>query len=385
MFERVIVPLDGSAVSEKALSYGVEIARRFGARLVLLRAFAGREQSTRTLAMMPTEPAGGVTDPRAIELIEESAEQAGVEAAQYLRAKAAELSGGDSEVDTVHVDDTAADAILTEANRGPGALVVMCTHGRGGLSRLVFGSTAQEVLHKCQAPILLIRVYESTHLESGGNRGMDISIGADVVGSEGKLGEVHRVIVDARSERVTDLVVKHGFVFGRERVVPLSHVQSVENGVVHLDLDQRGFEAMDGFAEDRFRAPDPNWIGPPGYARESFVVDTMVAEGPMMGVAGGPGPALGFPGGEQSAPDDMARPTIQPGTPVLDMDGNKVGEVHEMSFSTENGAPPRLVVRSGGLFHHDTELPASMVREIADDGVMLNVGRAEVERLGERR
>ena len=379
------MPLDGSEVAEKALTYGVEIARRFGARLVLLRAYAGQEQSTRMLAMMPAEPAGGVTDPRTIQLVEETAEHAQADAEQYLKTQAQALTAEGFGVDTVLVDDSAADAILMEANRAAGALVVMCTHGRGGLARLVFGSTAQEVLHKIQAPLLLIRVYENPNVRSGGDRGMDINIGADVIGTSGKLGEVHRVILDARSERITDLVVKHGFLFGRERVVPLAHVTEVENGVVHLDLDERGFEAMDGFSDDRYRAPDPSWVGPPGRRSEDFLMDVTVAEGPMAGLGGGPTPPLGFPGGQQVSPDDMARPTVSPGTPVLDRDGKHIGDVHEMAFSAEHGTPTRLVVRSGGIFHHDTEVPASMVQEIGDDGVMLNVVQDEVEKLGERR
>ena len=385
MFQRVIVPLDGSEVAEKALEYGAEIARRFGTRLVLLRAYAGEEESTRLLATMPAEPAGGIVDPRVVDMVEDSAHLAEQETRDYLSKKAQQLAGAGLSVDTVMADDSAGDAILQEANREPGALVVMCTHGRGGLARLVFGSTAEAVLHRSRTPLLLIRVYESTNIASGGEHRMDITIGADVIGASGKLGEVHRVIVDARSERITDLVVKHGFLFGRERVVPLSHVTKVEGGVVHVDLDERGFEAMDGFTDDRYRAPDPSWRGPPGFNRNDFLMDVTVAEGPMQGLAGGPVPVGGFPGGEQATPDDMSRPTVEPGTPVLDVDGNKVGEVHEMSFAADTGVPTRLVVRSGGIFHHDTEVPANLVREIADDGVMLNVPRAEIERLGERR
>lgn len=384
MFERVIVPLDGSDVAEKALAYGTEIARRFGARLVLVRAYAGQEQSTRMLAMMPAEPAGGAVDPRAIQMVEDTARLAEQDSRDYLDAKAKELGADGLAVETVMVDDSAADAILKEANRETGALVVMCTHGRGGLSRLVFGSTAQEVLHKVQAPILLIRVYESTNPEDGGARGMDISIGADVIGTGGKLGEVHRVIADSRTDRITDLVVKHGFLFGRERIVPLSHVTSVENGVIHVDLDEKTFEIMDGYTDDRYRAPDPNWVGPPGFNREDFLMDVTVAEGPQMGLGGGPVPTLGFPGGQQISPDDMSRPSISPGTTVLSSDGEKLGVVDEMAFDASSGAPTHLRIKSGGIFKHETTIAASAIAEISDDGVMLNLSKADIEKMADK-
>lgn len=381
MFQRVIVPLDGSEVSEAALRYGAEVARRFGTTLVLLSAYAGEEESTRMLAMMPADPAGGVVDPRSVQMMEESARAAGSETRQYLDTKSRELATDGLTVDTVMVDGGAAEAILNEARREPGALVVMCTHGRGGLSRLVFGSTAQDVLGKIQSPLLLVRIYESSNPDSGGALGMDISIGADVIGTDKKLGEVHRVIVDARTDTVTDLVVKHGFAFGRERIVPLSHVTKTENGVVHVDLDEKHFEIMDGYTDDRYRAPDPSYTGPPGFRNEDFLMDVTVAEGPLAGYAGGPVPPLGFPGGQQITPDDMSRPAVSSGTPVLDSAGEHIGDVHEMSFASDGGAPTRLVVRSGFLFHHDTEVPASMIAEISDDGVMLNVTKDQVEQM----
>ncbi|MGD9889977.1 MAG: universal stress protein [Dehalococcoidia bacterium] len=381
MFQRVVVPLDGSDVAETALGYGVEIARKFQAKLILLSAYAGQDESTRMLAMMPADPAGGVVDPRSVQMLEDSARAAEVETRRYLDSKSAALASDGLTVETVMVDGGAGDAILNEAKREPDSLVVMCTHGRGGLSRLVFGSTAQHVLGKITSPLFLVRVYESDDLDNGGARGMDISIGADVIGTDKKLGEVHRVIVNARTDTITDIVVKHGFAFGRERIVPLSHVSKVENGVIHVDLDEKTFEIMDGYTDDRYHAPDVSYVGPPGFNNEDFLMDVTVAEGPTAGLGGGPTPPLGFPGGQQITPDDMVRPEVSSGTTVLDNAGEKIGEVHEMSFAADGGAPTRLVVRSGFIFHHDTEIPASMIAEISDDGVMLNVAKADVEKL----
>jgi nucleotide-binding universal stress UspA family protein len=61
-------------------------------------------------------------------------------------------------VDTLAMDADATEAILQEAQREPATLIVMSTHGRGGLGRLVFGSVAQAVLERSHVPLLLIRV-----------------------------------------------------------------------------------------------------------------------------------------------------------------------------------------------------------------------------------
>jgi uncharacterized protein YrrD len=210
----------------------------------------------------------------------------------------------------------------------------------------------------------------------------EIKIGAEVVGRDGKLGEVHRVIVDARSNHVTDLVVKHGFLWGNERVVPLGCVGGVEDGAVHLDLDEDGFKALNGFAPDHFHAPDPDYIGPPGMDHGEFLLNSMVATGggAGLGLSGGTKP-LGYPGGEQVTPNNMQRPAYAAGMDVLDAMGEKVGEIHDFAVDSGTGRLTRLVLRRGFLLHHDTELPLAWVENLGDDGLLLNVSKTQVEQL----
>src|SRR5262245_1745092 len=68
---------------------------------------------------------------------------------------------------------------------------------------------------------------------------MDIAIGADVFGTDGKLGEVSDVVAEQRSDQVVAIVVKHGVLFGRGRtIVPLGLVQRVEDGDIYVKLDR---------------------------------------------------------------------------------------------------------------------------------------------------
>jgi nucleotide-binding universal stress UspA family protein len=55
------------------------------------------------------------------------------------------------------VDARPADAILASAQDEGTGLIVMSTHGRSGLSRLIMGSVAEEVLHRASVPVLLVR------------------------------------------------------------------------------------------------------------------------------------------------------------------------------------------------------------------------------------
>ncbi len=161
-FQRVVCPMDGSVLSEQALSYAAEIAEKFGAPLVLLRAFDGPERSARMIAMASASEPMGMIDARTVDAVEEAAEEEEVSVHAYLSAQAERMRERGIDVEAIVADGGASDAILQEARREPDTLIVMSTHGRGGLGRLVFGSVAQEVLHQSDVPVLLVRAQEES-------------------------------------------------------------------------------------------------------------------------------------------------------------------------------------------------------------------------------
>lgn len=157
MFQRILVPLDGSALAERALEYGADAASRYGARITLLRAYDGPQRTTQLLLRMP--PVAGVPTayPWMVEQAAAAGQDVGAEIETYLAEHQQALAGRGLAVDTLAVDADAAEAILEEARREPDTLIVMSTHGRGGLGRLVFGSVAHAVLQRSPVPLLLIR------------------------------------------------------------------------------------------------------------------------------------------------------------------------------------------------------------------------------------
>ena len=163
MFDRILVPLDGSALSERALSYGAALAERLGAPLTLLRAFDGPARSVTLLASARTARiAAGMTTPAMVEAVTEAAAETEADSRAYLAAHELALHKRGLTVATLVVDGSPAEAILAGAEREPGTVVVMSTHGRGGLGRLIFGRTAQDVLRRSHIPLLLIRSREDT-------------------------------------------------------------------------------------------------------------------------------------------------------------------------------------------------------------------------------
>jgi nucleotide-binding universal stress UspA family protein len=135
MFSTILVPLDGSDLARRALPYAAALAKAARARLILLHAYIpGRD--------IPAK-AAAAADPE-LDAIMELSDLAGDLRQQGIGAS------------TWLVYEDAGTAIV-EAVADLGAnLIVMSTHGRGGLSRLLHGSVADYVLHNVNVPIVLV-------------------------------------------------------------------------------------------------------------------------------------------------------------------------------------------------------------------------------------
>jgi nucleotide-binding universal stress UspA family protein len=132
----ILVPLDGSALADRALPYAIPLARASHARLSLVRA-----------ALAHTLPGADPSE----------AQVAVVQRAEHeLEATAESLRSDGLTVETHVYYDEAARAIVDAAERQAVDLVVMSTHGRGGLGRWVYGSVADRVLRRMAAPVLLV-------------------------------------------------------------------------------------------------------------------------------------------------------------------------------------------------------------------------------------
>ena len=83
-----------------------------------------------------------------------------VDASAYVESVAGRLRGAGVQVRCETPEGPAATAILDRANGIGADLIAMTTHGRSGLANLVFGSVAEEVLHRAPCPVLLVRVRE---------------------------------------------------------------------------------------------------------------------------------------------------------------------------------------------------------------------------------
>ncbi len=167
MIHTILVPLDGSASSERALPVSGELARALDARLALVCvAGAGsalQQKMTPEDRQAVSEQYAGVkeeehllsTTPGMVERAQHQV-RAVAEAERYLAAVATRLVEAGLQVETGVPYGDPVEGILTEIGLHSASLVVMAAHRRQGLSRLAGGSVALAVFARSPVPVLLV-------------------------------------------------------------------------------------------------------------------------------------------------------------------------------------------------------------------------------------
>jgi len=144
MFKRILVPTDGSDITDKAVNTAIGLARIHGAQLYTLSVKEPFPYS----AVSEMQP----TPPQEFFDAQERIASARVKAV-LAEANAADVACTAHTVEALH----AWEAIIEHANSHQCDLLVMASHGRRGVSALLLGSETQKVLTHCTIPVLIVR------------------------------------------------------------------------------------------------------------------------------------------------------------------------------------------------------------------------------------
>jgi nucleotide-binding universal stress UspA family protein len=145
MYTNILVPTDGSALSEKAVTHGIGLAKTLGAKLTAMTV-------TLPFHVLAFDPAT-VTDTPA-----EYDRHATLHAAKILDAISKTAAAANVGCKTVHlVDEHPYDAIIRTADAERCDLILMASHGRRGVAALVLGSETVKVLTHSRIPVLVYR------------------------------------------------------------------------------------------------------------------------------------------------------------------------------------------------------------------------------------
>ena len=138
MYQRILIATDGSTLSKKAVSSGIELAALAGAQVVVLK-------------VVPRYPVsyyegGMAVSVQDVAQVEKQWAESARTVVEGVKAKAVTVSS-----------DLVAEAIIAATKKHKCDLIVMASHGRHGFKRLLMGSETQHVLTHSHVPVLVLR------------------------------------------------------------------------------------------------------------------------------------------------------------------------------------------------------------------------------------
>jgi nucleotide-binding universal stress UspA family protein len=142
MYKHILIATDGSELAGKAVTAGLTLAKRLGAKVTAVSAiepWLSIASSDTAAAFMEYQKAAEQDVARILGQVSTTAQEHGVKC------------------ETVTVTQAAAEAIIDTANSKQCDLIVMSSHGRRGLARVLLGSQAMRVLTLSSVPVLICR------------------------------------------------------------------------------------------------------------------------------------------------------------------------------------------------------------------------------------
>ena len=149
MYTHILIATDGSDLAAKGIDQGVRLAQKLGASVTVVTV----TEPWVSIGTDATFGWGGYSNPL------DEYEKASDESAKAILTKAKEAAAAiGADVKTLHIPNQyPADAIVNAAQELGADLIVMASHGRRGLGRLLLGSQAAQVLTHSNVPVLIIK------------------------------------------------------------------------------------------------------------------------------------------------------------------------------------------------------------------------------------
>ncbi len=219
---------------------------------------------------------------------------------------------------------------------------------------------------------------------------MQLKEGAAVVTADGKdVGTVDRVVLDPGSKKVTHLVVRQGFLFTEDKILPIDLVAQGDEDRVILRVEGDDLGELPPFeethyiqaGEERVSAPYPTpyvmpvyWYPPVGTTRWGYPYPD------YPGYTGTTLPSYAVEV-EQNIPEGTV--ALAEGARVYSADGEHVGAVERVFFDPDSHKATHFMISEGLLFKERKLVPVAWTRSIGEDEVYLVVGSRLLDRLGE--
>ncbi|MDD2546062.1 MAG: universal stress protein [Burkholderiaceae bacterium] len=146
MYDKILVPVDGSSTSQLGLSEAIRLARVMGSTLKLLHVVD-------EISFMTSFESSMALTSEVFQLLKDAGEQVLQEAEARVRAAGVPVESELFESYAGRVSDL----VISKATEWGAELIVLGTHGRRGVGRVLLGSDAEQILRQAPVPVLLVR------------------------------------------------------------------------------------------------------------------------------------------------------------------------------------------------------------------------------------
>jgi uncharacterized protein YrrD len=216
---------------------------------------------------------------------------------------------------------------------------------------------------------------------------MQFQQGANVSTYDGKnVGSVDRVVLNPKTKEVTHIVVRKGFLFNEDKLVPLSIVASATEDKVTLRPDAIDLDKLPPFEEVHYVPLDESEAltvaYPLGWASPFYWYE------PLAGSAAYPEYVATYAGQqpyrsetEQNIPEDTV--ALKEGARVISDDDQHVGNVERVFTHTGSDRATHFLVSAGFIFKDHKLVPTNWIHDIQEDEVHLNVNAGTLKNLPE--
>lgn len=204
-----------------------------------------------------------------------------------------------------------------------------------------------------------------------------------VTADDHRVGEIARVVIDPHTRKVTDVIVRKGFLFTEDRIVPVRLVESATEDEVRLNQAKDTLPELQPLVEEYFVPVDPDADD------ETEAISGMAA--PLYGY-----PPVGVPWWgvnttsywpsqpvavetQTNLPED--RILLNQGARVISADGQHVGDIDEVVADGIRGEATHFVVAAGLLLRERKIIPTGWIQRVRSDEVQLSVRATVLERL----
>ena len=211
---------------------------------------------------------------------------------------------------------------------------------------------------------------------------MEIKVGTTVKSTDGeKIGTIDRVVIDPTRDEVTHIVVRKGFLFTEDRVIPVNMLAQTGGGTIVVITTAERLENFPLFEETYFISPDTDKLP----LELEGASPSPLLYYPPAGALGNPLYAAVLTGAmtehvNRNIPKHNV--AISSDTRITTSDGEDAGHI-EKTITDDDGNITHLLISKGMIFHTERLIPIYWVYWVSDDELRLSVPTEVVESVPE--